>query len=160
MPANFCILYCIYFLRATRGNRTRRLLCTKQVPRLLGLGGNGGEGGTRTRIDRLQGGGSSFELHPQISAGCEGIEPSRRSFGGSAVTMTLHPMWSLMAPAHPRRFELPSLDRQSSCVPVAYGRIYELKSPGPAGFEPASSDWGSDNRSCSGPSRARIEVRD
>ncbi len=119
-----------YLLRATRGNRTRRLLCTKQVPRLLGLGGNGGEGGTRTRICRLQGGGSSFELRPQISqltnenaavekaglepasaachaavlplnynprvvyrpAGCEGIEPSRRSFGGSAVTMTLHPI--------------------------------------------------------------------
>lgn len=88
----------------------------------------GGEGGTRTRIDRLQGGGSSFELHPRWSyrpAGCEGIEPSRRSFGGSAVTMTLHPMRSPKAPAHPRRFELPSLDRQSSCVPVAYGRIKE-----------------------------------
>jgi hypothetical protein len=54
-----------------------------------------------------------FLLGPSRSicaAGCEGIEPSRRSFGGSAVSMTRHPR------APPRRIELPSPDRQSGCL--------------------------------------------
>lgn len=66
---------------------------------------------------------------PFFAAGCEGIEPSRRSFGGSAVSMT-HTPWRPRGGSNS-----PHLIDNQAASPDAY----EGKPAPPTGFEPASS---------------------